>query len=371
MRVALLVTEDWYLCSHRLPVVRAAVAAGHEVLVLTNVVDHAEPILATDAGLVPIPLVRNSANPLVELKAVWSIVRTLRRFRPDVVHNVALKPILYGTFGARIAGARLVVNALAGLGDLFMREDRGLARRVLRLAVARSLRGKRTRVLVQNPEDAAIVEELGVDPSRIDMIRGSGVALDEFVASPPPDVSPIEVLFVGRLLESKGLHELHEAAVQLRASGLPIEISVAGDRDPHNPGCIDEATLSSWAADGAMRMLGRRDDVAELLRRAHLVVLPSYREGVPKSLLEGAAAGRPLIATDVPGNREVVRHGDNGLLIPVRDPGALAAAIEELAGDPERRIAMGHASRTLAEAEFSDDAVARATLAIYEHSGVG
>lgn len=367
MRIAIIVTEDWYLCSHRLPIVRGAIAAGHEVMVLTHVADHAEPILATGARLVAIPLDRSSARPLAELRSVWTIARSLRRFRPDVVHNVALKPILYGTAGARLARARLTVNAMAGLGDVFM-TDRGWGHRMLRRAIATSLRSRRSRALVQNPDDAAVMLQLGVKRDRIDVIRGAGVDLKTFTHEPPPPSPPVVVLYVGRLLDSKGIHELHAAAIRLRDFAPDVQMVVAGSRDPHNPGCIGAATLEQWEAEGVLKLLGHRSDVADLLRASHLVVLPSYREGVPKSLLEGAAAGRPLIATDVPGNREVVDHGRNGLLIPVGDVDELVAAILQLAEDAPRRASMGRASRSRAELEFSEDAVVAATLAIYDHA---
>jgi glycosyltransferase involved in cell wall biosynthesis len=370
IRLAVLVTEDWYLCSHRLPILRGAVRAGYEVLVLTHVGAHAEEIRATGARLVAIPLDRSNVRPIKELVAVWRIVQAIARFRPHVIHNVALKPILYGTLAGHLARTKLIVNALAGLGDLYMR-DGGMARQLLRRAVALALKSGRTRVLVQNPEDAGVVMALGVASSNVDLIPGAGVSLSEFTAEAPPAPPPFRVLFVGRLLVSKGLHELHDAAVRLRRLAPDVRIQVAGGPDPHNPGCIGNATLQAWADEGALQFLGRRTDIPALLKLCHLVVLPSYREGVPKALLEATAAGRPIVATDVPGNREVVEHGVNGLLVPVRDVDALISAIIEVVRDPDRRISMGTASRRIAEENFSEDAVVSETLSIYENSGVG
>jgi glycosyltransferase involved in cell wall biosynthesis len=196
------------------------------------------------------------------------------------------------------------------------------------------------------------------------------VALEQFAPAPPPPAPPVQALFLGRLIETKGLRELHQAALRLREAAPQVRVVVAGEPDPHNPACIDAATLDRWRTDGALTFLGRRDDVASLLRSTHLVVLPSYREGVPKALLEAAAAGRPIVATDVPGNREVVAHGENGLLVPVHDADALAAAVAELARDEHRRAAMGRASRRRAERHFSDRAVVAATLDIYASAEV-
>ncbi|MEA3077478.1 MAG: hypothetical protein QOF60_2386 [Actinomycetota bacterium] len=367
VRVALFITEDWYACSHRLPLIEGAVAAGHQVLLLTHVADHRHQLEQAGAIVEPIPLERSGTRPAKEAKAMVAVIAALRRFRPHVLHNVALKPVVYGTSAAHIARVPAVVNAMAGLGALFIEGDRQTHGN-LRRALGWALRTRRSWVLVQNKDDALALGSLGVRPDRITVIRGSGVDLTRFAPVPEPVGPEAVVRFFGRLLWDKGVGELHEAARLLRRDGSPVRVELVGGRDPHNPACVDEATVERWRDEGILGLHGLVADVRPLVEGANVVVLPSYREGLPKALLEGAAAGRALVATDVPGCREVVRHEDNGLLVPARDASALAFAIDRLARDPVRRSAMGQRSRELAEAHFGVDGVVSRTLELYERA---
>jgi len=366
-KILYLVSEDWYFCSHRLPIARAARDAGFTVVVATRVGGYGARIRSEGFRLIPISLRRSSRNPFREAAAILEIVWLYLRERPDLVHHVALKPTLYGAFAAAVTRVPRVVNALAGMGYVFVSRDwkarvlRPPIRTLLRLLLNRP----GSRLILQNPDDAWMLEDSGViAPHRIALIRGSGVDTVRFAPAPEPPGTPVAVL-VSRMLWDKGVGETVEAARLLKARGVPVRIVLAGDPDPENPAAIPLSRLREWQAEGVVDWRGHVEDVPALLRDSHIAVLPSYREGLPKSLLEAAAAGRPIVATDVAGCREIVRQGENGVLVPVRDAAALADAIEHLAGDAELRRRMGAHGRRLVEGSFSEKAVVQRTLALY------
>lgn len=361
-----LVTEDWYFCSHRLPIARAARDAGFQVLVATRVDRHGDAIREEGFELLPLSLRRRELRPWRELGALTEIVRLYRRTRPDVVHHVAMKPVVYGSIAARLAGVPATVNALAGLGYVFTSPSARarMLRPPLTLALRVMLGGRGTKAIVQNPDDAERLRAIGVDSERIELIRGSGVDTTAFRPRPEPD-GEIVATMVSRMLWDKGVGELVEAARILRAAGEGLRVQLVGPPDHENPASIPERTLRGWEREGLVRWLGQRDDIAALWGASHVAVLPSHREGLPKSLLEAAACGRPLVATDVPGCREIAVDGDTGLLVPARDAAALARALRTLAADPALRARMGRNARERVVARFSEQRVAEQTLALY------
>ncbi|MES2243996.1 MAG: glycosyltransferase family 4 protein [Pseudomonadota bacterium] len=366
-KLLFLVTEDWYFCSHRLPPARAAQAAGYDVVVATRVDLRGAEIMAEGFKLVPIRLRRRSRNPFREMAAIAEIAQIYRRERPDIVHHVALKPVLYGSFAALLVRRPAVVNALAGMGFLFTSSSRTAA--VLRAAVSRIFRvllnAGRSVLILQNPDDEAMLVSGGlVAPSRVRLIRGSGVDIERFAPTPEPGGTPV-VMLPSRLLWDKGVGEFVAAAGVLRARGVVARFVLVGDGDADNPASIPDAQLKAWHDSGLIEGWGRCEDMPGALAQAHIVCLPSYREGLPKVLLEAAACARALVATDAPGCREIVRHGENGLLVPLRDAASLADAIERLLGDPALRLRMGQKGRHMVEAEFSEAKVAQETLAVY------
>ena len=367
-RLLFVVTEDWYFVSHRLPLAIAARDAGYRVAVATRVQDHREPI--TKAGIELVELKRwrrSSLNPLREFLAVAELTAVMRRWRPNIVHLVALKPVLYGGLAARLAGATVRVNALAGLGYVFV-QGRTLARLLrplVKLAFRWSLGGERVVTIVQNPDDRGLlVRERLVDVAHVRLIRGSGVDLDRFCASELPAGRPI-VLLMSRMLWDKGVAEFVEAARIARERGADARFVLVGDPDPENPAAIPRELLQRWSDSSVVEWWGQRSDAPAVLAQARIVVLPSFREGLPKVLLEAAASGRPMIATDVPGCREVVDPGVTGVLVPPRDASGLAHAILALLDDPERCRRMGAWARELAEREFGIEAVVSRTLDVY------
>ncbi len=298
-----------------------------------------------------------------ELATLFRLWRLYRRERPDIVHHVALKPVLLGGVAARLAGVRAVVGAVAGLGFLFSGDRR--ASRVARL-LKWSLPGLIGRgfAIVQNPEDAAMLADCGVASARIRLIRGAGVDINCFSPRPELPGTPLVVL-PARMLRDKGVGEFVEAARMLREQGVAARFALVGAPDPANPASISATELRTWAAAGVVEWWDQREDMPEVYAACHVVCLPSYREGLPKALLEAAACGRAIVTTDAPGCREVVRDGDNGLLVPVRNATALAMALRRLLADGGLRRVMGARGREIAVAAFSVERVVSETLALY------
>ncbi len=352
------------MCSHWLPHIAAAREAGYQVWVATRVRNHGAAIESLGARVVPLDISRRGLNPWSEFKLLAELVRLYWRLRPDLAHHVAMKPVAYGTLAARLSGTPAIVNYMSGLGWLFTSDalKARLLRPLARVALRRLLAAGR--VIVENPDDRAQMLALGVEPERLSLIPGAGVDLVEFSPHAEPAGPPLAVL-PARMLWTKGVGEFVEAARRLRAEGVAARFALVGDPDPENPASVPAGQLEAWQREGAVECWGRRDDMADVLAKANLVCLPSYREGLPKALLEAAAAGRAIVTTNTPGCREVVRDGDNGLLVPARDAGALADALRALIADRPLREKMGRRGRAIAEVEFSVARVTKETLAVY------
>jgi glycosyltransferase involved in cell wall biosynthesis len=377
MTILYLVTEDWYFWSHRLPFARAARESGYRVVVATRVTDHGARIRDEGFVLRPLSWRRRGVHPWGELRAVREIIRVYREEQPDLVHHVALKPSLYGSIAAWAARVPAVVNALTGLGYVFLSgaAKARLARPFVGAALGRLFRRPNSRLIVQNPVDLERLVGAGiVDAEHAVLIRGSGVDTERLRPAPepkgPPE-GPIIVALVARMLKDKGVNELVEAARILKreghgeGQGQVLRVLLAGAPDPENPTSIPEERLRAWHREGVVEWLGPVADVAALWAGAHIAVLPSHYEGLPKSLLEAAACGRPMVAADVSGCREIVREGETGFLVPVGDAPALARAIRRLAADPDLRRRLGRAARRRVEESYAESVVVAETLALY------
>jgi glycosyltransferase involved in cell wall biosynthesis len=373
-KLLFLVTEDWYFCSHRLPVARAARAAGFDVVVATRVRAHGDRICDEGFALRPIGWRRRGDGLVGARRAISEIAGVYRAEQPDLVHHIALKSVLFGGIALRRAfpapgRAPGTIDSIMGLGSRFSAASLAAMLRRPSLGIALRLAAGREGgwVIVQNPEDRDALMTLGIAPRRIVMIRGSGVDCNHFRPLPDPDATTVTVALVSRMLRTKGVLDAAAATRLLRERGVPVELLLAGPPDPDNRGSLTSESLVSLTAGPGIEWLGPIADVRAVWRRAAIAVLPStYGEGVPKALLEAAACARPIVASDVPGCREVVLPGETGLLVPPRHVNELAAAIAALAGDPARRKAMGRAGRALVEREFDENKVARETLAVYD-----
>ena len=362
-KLLFVVTEDWYFVSHRLALAVAAKKGGFDVAVATRVGEHGETIRAAGIRLIPFGLARRRGNPLREVAA---LVRLYCREQPDIVHHVALKPIVYGALSAWVARVPAQVNAVAGLGWLFT-STKGMMRLVrpaIRWTLAWLLNARGSLTIVQNPDDRALLIRTHLPEARLRLIRGAGVDTTSFHPVPEPSGS-VCIVLAARMLWDKGVGEFVEAARLLTQAGAYARFVLVGDPDPGNPASVPVEALRAWHGHNGVEWWGRRDNMQDVFRSAHIACLPSYREGLPKVLLEAAACGLPIVTTDAPGCREIVRSGDNGLLIPMRDAQALAQALRILIDDEDLRAKMGRRAREIVLAEFSQEQVIAETLAVY------
>ena len=366
-KVLFVITEDWFFHSHFLDRAISLLSSGGTVGVATRFSVYEEELKSLGFKLFPVNFSRRGLNPVTEFITSLRIRRIIREFKPDITHNVALKPVVTGTFGELLGRQKVVVNALVGMGYIFTSTDAraSLVKPLLSRILKFLLHSKSVHVVIENPDDLnSLVNDGFVEPSQISLIRGAGVNLIEFPFHPETP-GPIVVTLVSRILRDKGVLEFIEAASRLRLSAPDVVFQIVGEPDPGNPSAIQQSEIDSWKSLSNVKFLGRRNDIARILRDSHVVCLPSYREGLPKALLEALSCGRPIITTDVPGCREVCNDGVNGLLVPARDSIALSKAIENLALDAEMRQAMGRAGRLRAETEFSNEIVCAQTLDLY------
>ncbi len=364
-KLVFLLTEDWFFLSHFLQRALAAQRHGFDVLIAANASEAQRRIEEQGLRFAPIPFRRSAVGIRGEAVTLRSIHKLYRFERPDIVHHVGLKPILYGTL---LAGRACIVNAPIGLG--FPYSSQMALAKLLRPAAHGLMRlllnPRASRVILENNDDfAGFVADGTIRREDAILIRGSGIDVDAIAPRPEPS-EPIQVLLASRMLRDKGVGEFVEASRILRSQGRKLAFVLAGAPDLHNPTSVTESQLRAWDKEGLVAWLGQRSDVDALMAGSHIVVLPSYREGLPRVLLEAMAAGRPIVTTDVPGCREVVANEDNGLLVAPRDPAALAGAIARLADDAELRRRMGQSGRKRAEAEFSSALIVQQTLAVYD-----
>jgi glycosyltransferase involved in cell wall biosynthesis len=363
----MVVNRDAFFLSHRLPLARGARDAGFEVVVVTGESGSGPAIRAEGFEFVPLPITRSAINPFADMRTVIALAKLYRRYRPVLVHHSTVKPVIYGSMVARLAGQPGVVNTISGLGYAFTSDDstaialRPIIRGLWRIALLHP----RSRTIFQNPDDRADFIRMGlVREDATVLIRGSGIDCSRFHPSPEPMGVPLVVL-PSRMLWDKGVREFVEAARSIRARGIAARFALVGAPDSGNRAAIPEAQLAAWTQEGVVEWWGQRADMPAVLASASVVALPSYGEGLPKVLLEAAAAGRPVVTTDVRGCREVVRPGVNGFLVPPRDSGTLAEAIERLLQSAEVRATFGRAGRHLAETEFAEAVVVKQTLDVY------
>lgn len=367
MRLCYVETDARAFTTHRKHLCRAALAAGHDVHLIAPGGDVGGKLRDLGVTYHPLAMARGGMNPVAEAGVTLALARLYRRLRPDLVHHIALKSVLYGATAARAVGVHAIVGSITGFGYAFMpvnRRRRMLARGLL-LGLRAALAGSNVRTIVQNPDDLAfLVERRVVGARSLSLIYGSGVDTREFFPTPEPEGAV--VLAGTRMLWDKGIGELVGATRSLRRAGHSLRLVLAGDPDPHNPATISPEQLRAWADAGDVEWRRHSEEMARLLAAATLACLPSYREGLPLFLAEAAAAGRASVTTDVPGCRSVVEHGVSGLVVPARDAASLADAIGRLLTDGALRARMAKSARALAEERFSNEVVTRQIFAVYE-----
>jgi glycosyltransferase involved in cell wall biosynthesis len=367
-KILFFITEDWFFCSHFINRAIEAQRQGYEVTVVTHVQNHGNKITSYGLKLIPVKLVRRGMNPLKELRLIWKLIRIFKFVKPDLVHNIALKPIFYGSIAAFIARVPFIINAPVGMGYVFSSEKRRAKfLRPLVLSVYRFLFSPaKVNVIFENPDDLQMMTNAGiVSCDRAILIRGAGVDLKLFSPQQEAEGMPV-VILAARMLWDKGVGEFVEAARILKKDGIECRMVLIGDPDPGNPASIEEQTLRDWHVEGIVEWWGHRENMVEMFALSNIVVLPSYREGLPKVLLEAASCGRAIVTTDVPGCREIVHHNENGLLVPSHDSKSLAGSIKTLIENPKLRASMGMLGREIVEAEFSEEIVVSQTMAFYK-----
>jgi glycosyltransferase involved in cell wall biosynthesis len=360
-----LVTEDWFFVSHFLPMAREARAMGFEVVVAARLREHAARIMAEGFRVVPLESERRSVGIVEVARGFARIVAVVRAERPDLVHCIALRMVALGGPAARLGGAKRLVLAPTGLGTLWSEDGtiKRVARAALRFVIGKWLRGADTRYLFENTDDA---REFGLSGPEVTIVPGAGVDPEDFAPSDEPPTPPLKVAVVARMIAAKGIADAVTAVRRARALGAAVELDLYGSPDPSNPRSCTENELNAWSAEPGINWRGRTTDVAEVWRTHHVAMLLTwYREGVPRALIEAAASGRPIVTTDSPGCRDLVRDGREGMLVPLRDTEAAARALVRLAADPELRKRLGQAALKRFQAGYTEGSVRQAVRAAY------
>jgi glycosyltransferase involved in cell wall biosynthesis len=374
MKICLISNTAWNLTHFRMKHILALLDMGIEIHAIAPPDGNEQKLADLGVKFHPWIIERRSLNPMKELVSIRRLQKIYNRIKPDLVHHYTVKAVLYGTAAARLCGIKAIVNSVTGLPYIIVSPKKGILKRLARRVAMRwygwAVTGAQTATVLQNQDDLELLESFapGVKANAI-VTNGSGVDLDHYAEKPKRARfrrSPVNVLFVGRFLKEKGVFELMDAVRRMRSQQVPFEMHLCGDFDHGNRSSATFDDLMAWKEEGLVDWSGRLDDVRGKLNEADLVVLPSYREGTPRSLLEALAVGRPLVTTDVPGCRNVVDDNVNGLLVQSHDPIELADAMIKLIEDEKLREEMGHASRTLAEHRFDEREVIRQTVECYQ-----
>ena len=368
-KIIFLIGEDWFFKSHFMPMGRAAHDAGFEVIVLTKHGELKAELEKAGFRVICIEFTRNALDLFSVFTTVKRIARVLRDERPVVLHNLALKFALLGTIAGRLSRVPTIVNSITGLGHLGV--ARSFRMRMLRWVLWRILpiffNTPSSHLVFENADDAEFaIKHRWTSRSRVLVVPGAGVDTSHYAALPDPDVAPVRIAVVCRMLWQKGVDVLVEAKRILDRRNVPCELWLVGIPDPDNPFAYSPSQLDSWAQEKGTRWLGFVADIRAVWRECHIAVAPTRGgEGLPRALIEAAACGRPLVATDVPGVRDITRNGLNGFVVPSDDPSALADALQVLICDRSLRQEYGKASRRIAEAEYHENRVAEKVAAVY------
>ena len=367
-KILFVINVDWFFLSHRLPIAIKALNEGYEVHIATKITDKAEEIKSYGLILHNLNISRGDFSFFQSLKTLIQLIQIFKKIRPQLVHLVTIKPIILGGIAARMTNVKGVIAAISGLGYIFI--NKGLIATVRRVFIKRlyqfSLNHQNLRIICQNDNDLQIIREItGLNKDTFSMISGSGVPLEKFKFIKDTNEIP-NIMMASRLLIDKGVIEFSKAAKILKEKNVTANFILVGEPDLENPSSIHYSQIKEWREEGIIDCWGHRDDMHEVLPLASIVVLPSYREGFPKILIEAAACGRAVVTTDVPGCRDAIYNQITGLLVPAKDTNALANAIEKLVSNKEWRRTMGNEGRIMAEEKFDENIVITKHLEIYD-----
>ena len=368
-KLLFVVNVDCFFVSHRLPIALQAMKEGYEVHLVCAMTNRADYLNKLGIIVHPLSFSRSGKSVISEFITIIKLYRLIKQINPDLLHLITIKPVLYGGIVARLTNVPSVVSAISGLGFLFVQRaglSANLLRRLTLLLYRLAMGHANQRVIFQNPIDRdALIDSGGIRKDKVRMIRGSGVDLNDYFMVSETDGIPV-VVMASRLLKDKGVIEFIEVAKTLKSKGVEAHFQLVGEPDPGNPESFTMDQVKSWQNDGVVEYLGYRKDIAHIFSQAHIIVLPSYREGLPRVLIEAAACGRAVVTTDVPGCRDAIEPYVSGLLVSARDTESLAQAVEKLILDEALRQQMGKAGRNLAEREFGIEKVVANHLSIYQ-----
>ncbi len=366
MKAILFANTDWYLYNFRLDTARYLKEQGWDVVLMSPPGNYSDRFAAEGFRFIPFDFSRKGINPFLELTTIRRLRQVYEKERPDLVHHFTIKCVIYGSFAAKQSGIKAIVNAITGLGYVFTSKNFSarMIQKVVSLLYRRALAG--TQVIFENPDDAILFGQSGFTRDAEDhVILGTGIDTDLFRPVPPPD-SVVLTILPARLLWDKGVGEFVRAAEIIHRKGIPARFALVGKKDDGNPSSISYEQMTQWQKEQNVEWWGWQENIIPVLSMADIVCLPSYREGLPKILIEASACSRPIVATDVPGCREVVADGVTGLLVPVRNADALADALEKLIHDRDLRLKLGEAGRERAIELFSNERVNRETAIVYQ-----
>lgn len=367
-KLLFVVNDDWFFISHRLPIAIKAKELGFDVHVATGSYEGKSKLETYGFTHHVFSIARAKVNPFQDLLTIFSLFRLYRNIKPDILHHITIKPVLYGGIAARLAGVKNVVSAISGLGVIFIEQGiiPSVKRKIVGALYRLGLNHKNSLVITQNADDQKIIAQLtGLPNSQFRLIKGSGVDLDKFRMKALPNGATKKVVLLARMLKDKGVGEFQQAAVLLKKDYPNVEFILAGGTHD-NPASYSERQLNEWNTEGNIQWIGHRNNVIDVINKAFIIVLPSYREGLPKVLLEAAAIGRPIITTNVPGCRDAIVENETGLLVPLKNAQALADAMRKLLDSEELCKTFGKNGRLLMEQEFSINTVVSKHVEIYE-----
>jgi glycosyltransferase involved in cell wall biosynthesis len=366
-KILFFVNVDWFFISHRLPIALEAFSKGFEVHIATTFTDKRSEIESLGFYLHEINVSRGSFRLFESFQTLMRVIQLFKKVQPQIVHLVTIKPIILGGIAARISHIQCVVAAISGLGYIFI--DQGakasIRRFFIRFLYKLALTHKNIKIICQNKNDLNVIQKISNLPSDFfSLIPGSGVCLNKFKFYPDKN-EYAKIILASRMLKDKGIYEFVDAAKIIQKCDLKAQFILVGDPDHENPTSLNQQQLNNWEKEGILEAWGHQENMHEILSMASIVVLPSYREGFPKVLIEAAACGRAIITTDVPGCRDAINNGVTGILVPAKDPVALAEAITSLIKDPKMRLSMGESGRKMAEERFNETHVINEHFNIY------